>query len=50
MAKVLDSEFELQSRFYIHIWTNTQEKRTEPSFASPLISLLLFYKDIFGIK
>ena len=51
MAKVLDcslevSEFELQSRNYVHFQTNTFILTAK----SEMISQLFFYKDEFGIK
>ena len=59
VGKVLDSgrevsEFELQSRYYVHYRTNTLEKGMKPFIPRPaigyMISLLFFFQDGFGIK
>ena len=47
------NEFELQSRYYVHIWTNTLEKGMNPLIPpamGDIVSLMFFYKDGFGIK
>ena len=53
MVKVLNcgvevSEFELQSRYYVHFQTNTREKDMKSLITSSIdciVSLLFFYKD-----
>ena len=58
MANVLDfhlvvSEFECQSRYDIHFWTNTLRIGTNPLILTVMdliLSLLSFYEDDFGIK
>ena len=53
MVKVLDSGFELQSRYYIHFQNNSEgiePPLTPPTQAMILVSLLFFYKEVFGIK
>ena len=56
MAKVLDfevSEFELDWRCYVLFRTNMLRKGLNPIIPpamGQIISLLLFYKDGFGIK
>ena len=58
MAEMLDcdivvSEFEFQSRNYIHFSTNTLRKGMNPLILpnmGKIVSLLFFYKDGFTIK
>ena len=58
VANVLDchsivSEFEFQSRYYIHFLINILEKGMDfliPLTMDYILSLLFFYKDSFGIK
>ena len=58
MAKALDcclkvSGFELHSYYYVHFRTNTLEKSLNPLILQAMgqiVSLLLSYKDCFGIK
>ena len=46
---IVVSEFELQSRYYVHFGTNTHGKRSEPPYPASNL-LLVFKKDGFGIK
>ena len=59
MANVLNfyivvSEFELQSRYYVHFQTYTVRKDMKPPYPHPdmswIVPLLFFYNDDFGIK
>ena len=55
MANVLDCdivirEFELQTRHYVHLRTNTLGKGMSSPTMDPIVSLLFFDKDGFGIK
>ena len=57
VAKVLNcglkvSEFELQSRYYVHFWSYTLGKSMNPLIPQVVgqIVSLLFYKDGVGIK
>ena len=46
---IVGSQFELQSRYYVHFRTDTFEKGIQPLF--PYVVLLLFlYSDGFGLK
>ena len=52
-AKMRDSDFELQSRHYIHFWTCTMGKGMNSLIPRPsygLNSTNYFYNDGFGIK
>ena len=55
MVKAMDyglvvTEFELQSRNYVHFRTNTHGKSMNPFPPSYGLPLLFFWKDRFGIK
>ena len=58
MVKAMDcvievSEFEIQSRYYLHYPTNTLDKVMNPHILSvigQIVLLLFFYKNGFGIK
>ena len=57
MVKVLGcglevSEFELQSRYYVHFRTNTHRKSIEPPYAHARygLNILFFYEDGLGIQ
>ena len=49
---IIVSEFELQSRYDVHFWTNTPGKGIDSCIptAMGLIVSPLIYKDDFGIK
>ena len=48
MVKVLEvSEFELQSRYYVHFPTNTPKKCIN---TFKIVSFLFLWKDVFDIK
>ena len=54
---IVESEFEFQLRYYVHFQTNTIGKSmntlttpTHPQGMGLRVSLMLFYKDIFGTK
>ena len=52
-CKILVSDFELQSRYYVHFWTNALEKGMNhviPPSIGLIVPLLFFYKDGFGIE
>ena len=58
MVKAMDygivvSEFEIQSRYYVHFRTNTLGEGINPLILpamGQIVSLLLFYNDGLGIK
>ena len=55
MSKVLDnslaiSEFELPSRNYVHLRTNTLGKGIDPPSYGLIVILWFFYKDSHAIK
>ena len=58
MVKAMDcgivvSEFELQSRYFVHFRANTLGKGMNPIILPAMgwiVPLLFFYKDGFGIK
>ena len=58
VAKVLEyfiviSEFEFQSRYYVHFWSNILAKGKNPltlPSMEKIVHLLLFYRDGFGIE
>ena len=50
---IIDSEFVLQSRYYVHFRTNTPGKGLYPLILpamGKIVSLLFFYENSFGIK
>ena len=52
-CNIVSSEFEHQSHYYVHFWTNTLGKGMN-SFISPsidwIVTLLSFHKDSFDIE
>ena len=50
---IVESEFELQSRYYIHFWTTTLWKGINPLILPAMgwiVQLLFFLKEGFGIE
>ena len=52
-CEIVIGEFELQSRYYVHIWTNISGKDMKPLLSIAIgkkVQLRFLYKDDFGIK
>ena len=52
-CRIVISEFELKSRYYVHFRTNTLGKGMNPLILpvmGEILTLLFFSKDSFGIK